>query len=177
MLIDDYRVDVIVCVDACFTQKQCKNSFGTGHGAQYIHPQTVFLSEAQVKSMETLVDELQPSQPSQCGEKKGKSHQGNDGPDGYESHMKVPISVLDGCHKSFAAADEKYIKASIQFFADTGLMSLLCWHNCVLWLVNMTSPGERQHYVLALNKQLFDHIPPDMTVGLLYDIACQLHRS
>jgi Kyakuja-Dileera-Zisupton transposase len=32
-------------------------------------------------------------------------------------------------------------------------------------------------HVLALIKQLFDHIPSDMTVGLLYDIGCKLHRS
>ncbi|KIK75006.1 hypothetical protein PAXRUDRAFT_174091, partial [Paxillus rubicundulus Ve08.2h10] len=47
----------------------------------------------------------------------------------------------------------------------------------VLWLVNMTSPGERQHYALVLIQRLFDHLPPEMTVGLLYDIGCQLEHS
>ncbi|OJA13299.1 hypothetical protein AZE42_13519 [Rhizopogon vesiculosus] len=41
----------------------------------------------------------------------------------------------------------------------------------------MTSAGEKQHYSLALVKQLFNHLPPDMMVGLLYDIGCQLERS
>ncbi|KIK91623.1 hypothetical protein PAXRUDRAFT_59669, partial [Paxillus rubicundulus Ve08.2h10] len=50
----------------------------------------------------------------------------------------------------FPAADEKHQKASTCFFADTGLMGLLCHHDCVLWLINMTSPGERQHYTLVL---------------------------
>jgi hypothetical protein len=77
----------------------------------------------------------------------------------------------------FKAADEKREKASTQFFSDTGLMALLCHHDRVLWLVNMTHAGERQHYALALLRRLFDNIPPNMTVGLLYDIACQLHRS
>ena len=63
------------------------------------------------------------------------------------------------------------------FFADTGLMGLLCCHDCVLWLVGMASPGEKQHYALALVKQLFDHLPDYATVGLLYDISCQLEQS
>ncbi|KAG1723251.1 uncharacterized protein EDB91DRAFT_1087876 [Suillus paluster] len=41
----------------------------------------------------------------------------------------------------------------------------------------MTSAGEKQHYSLALVKQLFNHLPPDMMVGLLYDIGCQLEHS
>ena len=75
------------------------------------------------------------------------------------------------------SADEKRQKASIQYFSDTGLMSLLCRHDRVLWVVNMTSAGEKQHYALALIQRLFDHLPPNMTVGILYDIGCQLHRS
>jgi hypothetical protein len=56
-------------------------------------------------------------------------------------------------------------------------MALLCRHDRVLWLANLTSAGEKQHYALALLDQLFKHIPPQMTVGLLYDIECQLERS
>ncbi|KZP02004.1 hypothetical protein FIBSPDRAFT_718268, partial [Athelia psychrophila] len=41
----------------------------------------------------------------------------------------------------------------------------------------MTHNGERQHYVLALLRKLFEHLPPGATLGLLYDIACQLKRS
>jgi hypothetical protein len=47
----------------------------------------------------------------------------------------------------------------------------------VPWLVNMTSAGEKQHYMLALIQQLTQHIPDDMRVGLLYDIGCQLECS
>jgi hypothetical protein len=91
--------------------------------------------------------------------------------------MKVPISVLNNCSDSFIAADEKCEKASTQFFADTGLMALLCRHDRALWLVNMTSAGEKQHYALALLDRLVKNLPPNMTIGNLYDIACQLHRS
>ncbi|KAG2067433.1 hypothetical protein BDR04DRAFT_1213631 [Suillus decipiens] len=91
--------------------------------------------------------------------------------------MRIPMSVLDGCSESFVAADEKCEKASMHFFADTGLMALLCRHDWVLWLINMMSASEKQHYSLTLVKRLFDHLPPDMMVGLLYDIGCQLECS
>ncbi|KAG6326697.1 hypothetical protein ID866_12392 [Astraeus odoratus] len=56
-------------------------------------------------------------------------------------------------------------------------MTLLYCHDCVLWLVNITSGREKQHYALVLIKQLVDHIPTNMTVGILYDISCQLKCS
>lgn len=101
----------------------------------------------------------------------------SDDADGMEPGMDVPTSVLNECNDSFLAADEKREKASTQHFADTGLMSLICRHDRLLFVVNMTHSGERQHYVLALLKALFSHIPETMTVGLLYDIGCQLKRS
>ena len=68
-------------------------------------------------------------------------------------------------------------RQALTFFANTGLMALLCHHDHVLWLVNMTSAGEKQHYALVLVKHLFEHLPAIMTVGLLYDIECQLEHS
>ncbi|KAJ7152768.1 hypothetical protein C8R43DRAFT_886013, partial [Mycena crocata] len=98
--------------------------------------------------------------------------------DGYEhAHLKLPKSVLDECEASFQAADEKREKASTQFYDDTALMALLCRHDRVLWLVNMHSAGEKQFNVLLLAEMLFQHLPPKVRVGLLYDIACQLERS
>ncbi|EJD38988.1 hypothetical protein AURDEDRAFT_19055, partial [Auricularia subglabra TFB-10046 SS5] len=41
----------------------------------------------------------------------------------------------------------------------------------------LTSPGERQHYALALLRKLGEHLPVDWLVGVLYDIGCQLARS
>ncbi|KAI6009133.1 hypothetical protein EDC04DRAFT_2610725 [Pisolithus marmoratus] len=97
--------------------------------------------------------------------------------DSVEDGMKVPVSALDGCGESFHAADERWKKASTSFFADTGLMALLCHHDHVLWLINMTSAGEKQHYALVLLKYLFDHLSTTTTVGLLYGIGCQLEHS
>ncbi|KAI6145454.1 hypothetical protein BKA82DRAFT_129395 [Pisolithus tinctorius] len=56
-------------------------------------------------------------------------------------------------------------------------MALLCHHDCVIHLANMTSAGEKQHYALALIKSLFSYLPDDFHIGLLYDIGCQLEQS
>jgi len=122
--------------------------------------------------MEDYVNTVRPHK-----ERDTRTRQAGHNPDGFEGPLKVPTSVLDECYESFLAADEKRQKASTQLFTDTGLMALLCRHDRVLWLVNMTSAGERQHYALALLNALFRHIPSNMHVGLLYDIGCQLHRS
>ena len=91
--------------------------------------------------------------------------------------MALTEDVLDECESSFKAADERRVKANTSFFLDTGLMALLCRHDNVLWLVKMTSAGEKQHYALALLRRLFRELPLTTRVGVLYDIACQLERS
>jgi len=160
----DISADVHVCLDACFTQKR-------GQGERdpaFAHPDSVFLSEIVVKDMADFVASRRPSRttavpPSAL--------------DGFEAGMKVPLSVLKECTESFMAADEKRQKASTQFFADTGIMALLCRHDRVLWLANMTSSGEKQYYALALLKALFQNLPSSTTVGALYDVGCNLHHS
>ncbi|KAG2079604.1 uncharacterized protein F5147DRAFT_749512 [Suillus discolor] len=160
--LDDWqkKPDVHTCIDACFTQKCSADQCGGGPDPS--NPiRSVFLSDDEVTLME--VHRKQPAATEEEG-------------DDYEDGMRVPTSALDGCGESFLAADEKHEKASTQFFADTGVMAMLCRHDRVLWLANMMSAGEKQHYALALIKKLFDNLPTNMTVGLLYDIGCQLHR-
>ncbi|KAL1725183.1 hypothetical protein EV714DRAFT_221854 [Schizophyllum commune] len=41
----------------------------------------------------------------------------------------------------------------------------------------MTTPGEQQFYSVALMDALMAELPRDWVVGLLYDIACQIHLS
>jgi hypothetical protein len=132
----------------------------------------VFVSPDIISSMEEVVNERRPSKTK--GQTTEQSAQMSDG---YEGSMKVPISALNECGESFLAADEKRQKASTQFFSDTGAISLLCRHDRVLWLANLISAGEKQHYALALIQRLFESLPPNIRVGILYDIACQLHRS
>jgi hypothetical protein len=157
-------------VDACFSQKRAKDAENSQHDHPKHHPDTVFLSKEEVKVMEQNVAELRATGATQQPRQDGDT-------DGYEAGMKVPISVLNDCGDSFKAADEKREKASKQFFSDTGLMALLCRHDRVLWLANMTHAGERQHYALALLRRLLDNLPLSMIIGLLYDVGCHLERS
>ncbi|KAL0568123.1 hypothetical protein V5O48_013862 [Marasmius crinis-equi] len=142
------------------------------------HPGSVFMAEEEVEAMEETVESIRPCKPT--AKRAGVEVEDvaeEDEEDDYEGSMKVPRSALDGCEASFTAADEQREKASTQFFDYTVLMVLLCHHDCVLWIANMTSAGERQHYVLALLDKLFQHLPEWFRIGLLYDIGCQLHRS
>jgi hypothetical protein len=167
-----FRADVLVAIDACFTQKRRKDQKDPSHrDCPRYHPDSVFLSEEEVEAVEEYVALQRAAKATRT------THSSNGQDDGFESGMKVPTSVLNDCGDSFKAADEKREKASTKYFIDTGLMALLCRHDRVLWLVNMVHAGERQHYALALIQRLFQHIPHEMTVGVLYDVGCQLHRS
>ncbi|KIJ30413.1 hypothetical protein M422DRAFT_187235 [Sphaerobolus stellatus SS14] len=89
----------------------------------------------------------------------------------------LPPEVLDLCKLSFIAAQDKVTKASSKHFGNTGLMAILCRHDRLLWAVNIMSPGEKQYYAFALLEHLFNELPANWHVGILYDIACQIHRS
>ncbi|KAJ7689373.1 hypothetical protein B0H14DRAFT_2652810 [Mycena olivaceomarginata] len=134
--------------------------------------QTCFVPEATAQKMDEQVENICSPKPP-----KAKQPRAEEEADRYEGEMKVPWSVLNECESSFKAADEKREAASTQFFDDTGLMAILCRHDRVLWLVNMRMPREKQHYVLSLLEMLFQHLPPNIRVGVLSNIACQLHRS
>ncbi|EJD34005.1 hypothetical protein AURDEDRAFT_76544 [Auricularia subglabra TFB-10046 SS5] len=90
---------------------------------------------------------------------------------------QVGDDVLDACEQSFIAAQESVTKASKNYYADTGLMALLCRHDRVLWIANMNTPGERQHFALALLRKLGTELPATWRIGVLYDIGCQVARS
>src|SRR5260370_23380152 len=90
--------------------------------------------------------------------------------------MDMPKSSLLACNDSFITTDGNCIKAATQYFDDTGLMALLCQHDQPLFLANMWMAREKCFYALALISAVFEHIPKDWWVGLLYDIACQLHH-
>ncbi|KAJ7204070.1 hypothetical protein GGX14DRAFT_368993 [Mycena pura] len=168
--------DVIVSLDACFTQKKNKSPADPPKK----HPQTHFVPEMQAARTEDYVEHVRARQ--HAGKKRktttGRPVRVDCDDDGYEHpELLLPRSVLDGCEASFKAADEKRAKASTDFFQDTGLMALLCRHDRVLWVVNMHSAGEKQFYVITLVETLYQHLQLDISVGLLYDIACALERA
>ncbi|KAJ7799459.1 hypothetical protein B0H14DRAFT_2617038 [Mycena olivaceomarginata] len=171
-------VDLIVCLDACFTQKRKTSASDPSRR----HPCSHFVPEADAKATDAYVNETRgtfgPAEPRSKKSKTKTTSAAEETEDGYDHlDLLLPRSVLDACEASFKAADEKRVKASTDFFEDTGLMALLCRHDRVLWLVNMQTRGEQQYYVIVLLETLFQHLPQDITVGILYDIACTLERS
>ncbi|KAG6912661.1 hypothetical protein DXG01_013049, partial [Tephrocybe rancida] len=166
---DDHTLspDTIVCIDACFTQKRNRQA----RDLPRTHPRTVFIPEQDAEAMERYVDFIRSKKIP------AKKRTNTEGPDHFEGSLRVPKSVLDGCEAGFTAADSRREKASTQFFDDTALMALLCRHDVVLFIANMRSAGEKQHYVMVLVETLFQHLPPPYHVGLLYDIGCQTERS
>lgn len=105
-LIQCYRIDCIVCIDACFTQKRSQNPRGMEGNDPSNPTESCFISPENVSKMEAYVE--------QCRSRgRGRQrHQPSVGAD-LEHGMQVPLSVLDGCRESFKAADERREKASI----------------------------------------------------------------
>lgn len=171
----EFGSDYIVCLDACFTHKEGKGV----RDPVRTHPFTLFVPEGNAKRMEKFADETRGKRPT--GNKRRKTaadtSDKEEAEEQFEGPLKVLPSVLDECESGFKAADEARIKGNAQMFASTALMGLLCRHDRVLWVVNMVSAGEKQHYALSLLETFFQHIPTTTTVGILYDIGCQLHRS
>ncbi|KAG6809758.1 hypothetical protein H0H92_014854 [Tricholoma furcatifolium] len=173
-----HRPDAIICIDACFTQKHNRQL----PDPPLIHPRSVFIPEDHIQATARYVDSLRSSNPiSHPRDKKKKRLDIPNDDDIYENSdhgtLRVPKSVLDGCEDSFTAADSRRVKASTQFFDETALMAILCRHDVVLFIASMRSAGEKQHYAIALVETLFQHLPHDFHIGLLYDIGCQLERS
>lgn len=69
------------------------------------------------------------------------------------------------------------MKGSTTFFIDTGLMAIMCRHDHVLYYVNMHTAGESHFYAYALIDACQKELPSTWLIGIMYDIACQTHRS
>jgi len=187
------QASVIVCIDANFQLKRNhdqdrRKGFKGQTGSRdppVFSPRTVELPQAELDAMAARINEVRPPKTTKAGaSRKRKADEmvedDRSGPsedDAVEPGMNIPNSVLDSCGNSFIAADGDRIKASTQRFDDTGLMAMLCRHDNALFIANMRTAGEKQYYAFALISALLRDLPQDWTVGLLYDIACQIHRS
>lgn len=169
--------DVVVCLDACFTQKRRKPVRGETDDPPLVHPLSVFLTQEELDEAERLVNAARPPRTMGAAPDSSPPEATDAGADVMEPGMKVAKSTLDGCQDSFKAADEKRTKASTKYFADTGIMALLCRHDRVLFLANMKTAGERQYFAIALLLKFLKLLPKRFSVGVMYDIACQLERS
>ncbi|KAF9520071.1 hypothetical protein BS47DRAFT_1287649, partial [Hydnum rufescens UP504] len=183
---------VIVCIDANFQQKRnhdkdCRKGHEKEEGMRdppLFSPCTVRVSEADLKDWEVKVEGIRNHQSttrtgSKC--KAGEMVESDlsivDAEDRCEPGMPIPNSCADSCGESFIAADSNRVKASTMYFSNTGMMAMLCRHDIVLFWANMWTAGEKQFFALALLAALMAELPLDWTIGFLYDIACQMHRS
>ncbi|KAJ7687669.1 hypothetical protein B0H16DRAFT_1670060 [Mycena metata] len=149
----------MVCIDACFTQKKKKSQ----RDPPKFHHNTHFVPESVASQTEEYVDSVRQQQKKKTKRPK-TTEMVDEEEDGYEHGLLLPRSVIDGCEAT-------------DFFEDTAVMALLCRHDRVLWVVNMHSAGEKQFNVVALMETLFQHLPHNIRVGLLYDVACTFERS
>jgi hypothetical protein len=89
----------------------------------------------------------------------------------------VPDEAVDECESSHTAGSGSNSKTNMDKFNDGGQMALVCRHDIPLLLANIDTPGEQQKYAVALLAHLYDLLPPQATVGALYDVGCVLDRS
>jgi hypothetical protein len=145
---------------------QHKRSCSAGRGDQPLEEwQSFFVPEDIVATMEKEVNN------------KRQVHPLADDQDAVLPGLELQNHIFEGCTDRFKAAKGSYEKAESPIFSDTGLMSLTCRHDRVIFMVNLHDAGERQYNALALIEQLFLELPAFWNVGILYDIGCQLHRS
>lgn len=170
---------ILVQIDACFAQKNRSSRWDP----PFADANTRFLSEEELASARSFVDEKQNAckarqkSSGKKSRKRARPEMEEDPDDKVEEGLAVPNSVLDKCQSSFVAADETRKKADTSHFQSTGLVAVLCRHDTPLFIADMTTPGERQFYVVALLRRLLQHAHSTTIIGILYDVGCQFHRS
>ncbi|KAF9502834.1 hypothetical protein BS47DRAFT_1403052 [Hydnum rufescens UP504] len=140
------------------------------------------LSRDYLESWERKILETHPARPARMGPKRTA----NEGTDYYtdrpeddtvEPGLHALNSTYDACWQSFIAADEDRMKASTQYFEDTGVIALLCCHDISLAVASMWTAGEKQFYVFALLDTSLKHVPSHWRIGALYDIGHQMDQT
>ncbi|KZT54015.1 hypothetical protein CALCODRAFT_417841, partial [Calocera cornea HHB12733] len=147
--------DVIVCADG---NRQLRRFRGGGESIPVYSPEIFMTSEA-VDAVGREMARMRASRPA--------------------NHMAARLSAdaLERCKKSFKVADEDAALVNEKLFDPTGVVVLLCRHDIPLLACDITTPGEQQKYVVAMLLELLKELPDQATVGLLYDIGCQLDHS
>jgi Kyakuja-Dileera-Zisupton transposase len=156
----------ILCMDGNFENKRCACA---GKGDQPLPEcHSFFIPADIVSSMANIVDMKRKSR---------NVEPLDDDADAVLPGLRLQNHVFDGCSDRFVAAKESNQKASSSIFSDTGLMALTCRHDRIISMVNLRDAGEKQYNAIALLQQLFEELPEEWNIGVLYDIGCQLHKS
>jgi hypothetical protein len=169
------KVHSIICLDGNFEQKHC-----TTTGLPINLPYTYFLSDKEIQLADQHVEACRKSKipkkkPRLLDVDPALSQALED--DHIEIGLPLPNSSYDGCERSYIAADERNRKSDTGVFDVTGLMAAVCRHDRVLFILNITSAGEKQAYAIALLQKVLNGLPSHWRLGVLYDIGCQLDRS
>ena len=96
-------------------------------------PRTIELLQKDLEVWEAKILDLQPEKSSaQAGQKQkanetmeSEAHAVED-EDKVEDNLKMLNSTYSACGESFIAADGDCVKASTQYFSDTGILAMLC---------------------------------------------------
>jgi hypothetical protein len=185
-------VNSIICIDANFQLKRQRDlDRRVGHegetGTQdppVMSPRTIELSRKDLEAWEARVLDIRPTKHAPRTGAKRKAHEAMESEDltpedddRVDDNLKMPNSTYSACGESFIAADGDRIKASTQYFSDTGLLAALCRHDIALVMASMWTAGEKQFYAFALIDTLMKHLPRSWRIGVLYDIGCQIDLS
>ncbi|KAK0559455.1 hypothetical protein OC844_004401 [Tilletia horrida] len=81
--------------------------------------------------------------------------------------------TINACTANVKAADELAAKGAYGVCDITGLVGLCCRHDIPLIFCDITSPGERHCYAIALLRALITAVPALQHIGVLYDIGCR----
>ncbi|KAJ7170436.1 hypothetical protein C8R43DRAFT_875880, partial [Mycena crocata] len=129
--------DLLVCINACSMQKGNKAS----QDPPKTHPNTHFVLEGVVVQTKAYVNGVHNG--SGTWKHRKATVQDVEEDSHNDPALPLPCLVLDRYEVSFKAADKKHEKASTHYFQDTVVMALFCWHDHILWLVNMHSIGKK----------------------------------
>ena len=90
----------------------------------------------------------------------------------------IPDGAITECQESHHAANTQQGDSPDNHkYQSKGLMGAICQHDTPLFMCDIQTPGEQQHYPIALIIVLFKELPPNATISLLYDIRCMLNLS
>ncbi|KAJ7919427.1 hypothetical protein B0H13DRAFT_2230859 [Mycena leptocephala] len=89
----------------------------------------------------------------------------------------IPKEAIDACEASWDAANEKKQKVDPKCYDASGVFVMTCRHSQVLFLCNIDTPGEQQHYSVALLEEFSSLLPPQATMVQCYDVGCVADHS
>ncbi|KZT51260.1 hypothetical protein CALCODRAFT_443323, partial [Calocera cornea HHB12733] len=147
--------DIIVCADG---NRQLRR-FRGGVDTTSVYQPEIFMTVEAVDAVGQEMSRLKNSRPAN------------------HAAARLSADALERCKKSFKVADEDAAIVDEHLFDPTGVVVLLCRHDIPLFACDITTPGEQQKYVIAMLLALMKELPSAATVGLLYDIGCQLDHS